>query len=115
MMPGDVKGCRLSLFHGRRRSLIQHTCVCVGGLLAPGPSKGAQSLVGKFYVPRETIAASNDSEVYTRPTARWTRLCIDVLTFMLFKRLKTGLIILALQKKNSFAARTVKTKCTDDL
>lgn len=63
--------------------------------------QGAQTIVGKFYVPRHETTAFNDC---TLPVARLTgkdevSLCIDVLTFLLFKNLKSGLIILVLQKK----------------
>lgn len=62
---------------------------------------GAQTPVWKFYVPRDKTTAFNDC---TLPLARHlgedeVRLCVDVLTFLLFKSLKTGLIILVLQKK----------------
>lgn len=78
--------------------------VSAGGLLARGPSQGAQTPGGKAYVPRKTTAAFNDSELYTLRIARHTSkdelvLCTDVLTFLLFKGLKTGLIIFLLQKK----------------
>jgi len=100
----------------------RHNCLC-WGLLAPGPSLllgpagGSDSSREEFYIPRDRSTAFSDCIL---PLARHlgedeVSLCIDVLTFLLFKSLKTGLIILVLQKKISFAARTVKTKCTDDL
>ena len=72
----------------------------------PGPPcawalPGAQTLVGKFYVSRDKTTVFNDCTfpLVRQPGEDGVSLCIDVLTFLLFKGLRTGLIILVLQKK----------------
>lgn len=103
MMLRDVKECYVRLFHGWCRSFTQH--VCTRGLLASGPSRGAQTLVVKFYVPRKTTAAFSDSEVFYTPPLQGTPAkanSVSAWTFELshdLKSLQTGLIILELQKK----------------
>ena len=104
MTPLDVKEHYLCLSHGPCQSFIQHVCMCWGPPCA-GPAQGASwTPVRKFSVLRKMTGAFSGSESLHSPFCKARHkdersLCTGGLTFMLFKSLKTGLIILYFRKK----------------
>lgn len=113
----DVKAYCLCLLHGPHQSFIQHMYMC-WGLLVPAPTPQ-----GSSNPSREVLCSKKDTSYFQRFQSLHTpcckerhtgkdelSLCIDVWTFLLFKSLKTGLIILVLQKQKFLCCKNRENK-----